>query len=123
MIFIRLVQSVRLMEDDEHTILSRIRYPDVESASLVDATQTAVLSDLGHFQLSEHGSFGEAATTTTTTPKHPTRKKLIIGMASMARPKGRTNYLLATLHSLFSALKDNRQVKKSHKVPSNPISV
>ena len=101
------MQKVQLMENDEHTILSRIRYPDVDSANLVPpddtvdaASKTTFSSD---FQLSEQ----QRETTTRLTP---TRKKLIIGIASMARPQGHTaNYLLATLNSLFNALKNYKK--------------
>ena len=38
----RLIQNVRLLED-EHTILSRIRYPDIEAVNLVDTVQVYMI--------------------------------------------------------------------------------
>ena len=93
------MQKVQLMENDEHTILSRIRYPDLDSANLV---QPDVFSS-SDFQWSKQ----QRGTTTRTLTPTAARKKLIIGIASMARPQGRLhNYLLATLQSLFNAIKN-----------------
>lgn len=84
-----MIKKVTLLEDSEHTILSRIRYPDLEGSRLIPETAR------------NHSS----------AKNNNEKKVLTIGIASMARPSPTQNYLVNTVKGILNNLSGNEKKK------------